>query len=155
MASLTVEIDYESSGDLLWIGNGIPNTDSAQNVTYEPDFDAFFTAEGNCAGLYLFDAARILLPRLTHRSKTVEFRYMELQGVYSKETDTLSIGNGDKVARSEEMATGLAAHYNESGAVVGFTLNQAGELLLPVLEAWHNALPVTTATIAEHRGQDS
>ena len=33
MAGVAVEVDYAVKGDLLWLGNGIPNTDSAQNVT--------------------------------------------------------------------------------------------------------------------------
>ena len=133
MASIAVEVDYVVKGDLLWLGNGIPNTDSAQNVTFEPDFDAFFSVDGECVGVYLFDAARILLPQLTLESPTVKFHFKELSGNYSSETDTLTIGNGNITSRSEEMAKGLAAHFNDMGEVVGFTLEQAGALLLPLM----------------------
>ena len=133
MAGVAVEVDYVAKGDLLWLGNGIPNTDSAQNVTFEPDFDAFFSVDGKCVGVYLFDAARILLPQLTLESPTVKFRFKELSGIYSRDADTLTIGNGNMAARSEEMAKGLAAHYDDTGEIVGFTLEQAGALLLPHL----------------------
>ena len=73
MAVIAVELNYAANGDLLWLGNGIPNTDSAQNVTFEPDFDAFFSVEGKCVGFYLFDAARILFPQLILESPTVKF----------------------------------------------------------------------------------
>ena len=146
MAGLSVEIDYESTGDLLWIGNGIPNTDSAQNITFEPDFEAFFSADGDCSGVYLFDAARILLPHLTQENQTVKFRFKELEGGYSKETDTLSIGNGSAAAGSEEIAKGFTAHHDETDAVVGFTLERAGELLVPLLKKWRSSTPGGVAT---------
>ena len=133
MAGIAVEVDYVVKGDLLWLGNGIPNMDSAQNVTFEPDFDAFFSVDGKCVGAYLFDAARILLPQLTLESPTVKFHFKELSGIYSRDTDTLTIGNGNMAASSEELAKGLSAHYGGAGEVVGFTLEQAGALLLPLL----------------------
>ncbi len=133
MAGIAVEVDYIAKGDLLWLGNGSPNTDSAHNVTFEPDFDAFFSVDGKCVGVYLFDAARILLPQLTLESPTVKFCFKELSGTYSRDADTLTIGNGNIAANSVEMAEGLIAHYGETGDVVGFTLEQAGALLLPLL----------------------
>ena len=136
MAGIAVEVDYEGNGDLLWLGNGIPNTDSAQNVTFEPDFDAFFSVDGKCVGVHLFDAARILSPQLTLDSPTVKFHFKELRGVYSRETDTLTIGNESNSVTSEEMANGLTAHCDNTGRVVGFTLKRAAELLLPHLETW-------------------
>lgn len=133
MAGVEVEVDYIAKGDLLWLGNGTPNTDSAHNVTFEPDFDAFFSVDGKCVGVYLFDAALILLPQLTVESPTVKFRFKELNGTYSRDSDTLTIGNGNIAADNEEMAEGLIAHYDETGGVTGFTLEQAGALLLPLL----------------------
>ena len=136
MAGIAVEIDYSVNGDLLWLGNGIPNTDSAQNVTFEPDFDAFFSVDGKCVGAYLFDAARILLPRLTTNSPAVKFDFKELSGAYSGDTDTLTVGNGNATASDREIAKGLTAHYDDTGKVAGFTLERAAELLLPHLETW-------------------
>ena len=151
MASIAVEIDYEVKGDLLWLGNGVPNTDSAQNVTFELDFDAFFSIEGKCVGVYLFDASRILLPQLTQESATaVKFRFKELRGVYTKETDTLTLGNGSAAANSEEIASGFTAHYGEAGNVVGITLERAAELLMPHLETWR---PWTDEEMAQIRKQ--
>ena len=134
MAGIEVEVDYIAKGDLLWLGNGTPNTDSAHNVTFEPDFDVFFSVDGKCVGVYLFDAARILLPQLTVESPSVKFRFKELSGTYSRDADTLTIGNGNIAANNEEMAKGLIAHYDETGDVAGFTLEQAGVLLLPLLQ---------------------
>ena len=136
MAGITVQIDYSVNGDLLWLGNGVPNTDSAQNVTFEPDFDAFFSVDGKCVGVYLFDAARILLPPLTVDSTDVKFNFKELSGVYSRDTDTLTIGNGNAAASDREIAKGLTARYDDTDKVAGFTLERAAELLLPHLETW-------------------
>ena len=160
MAGIAVEIDYAAKGDLLWLGNGTPNTDSAQNVTFEPDFDAFFSVDGECVGAYLFDAARILLPQLTLESRAVKFHFKDLRGNYSRETDTLTIGNinisapFDKL-RSEGVAEGLAAHYDEAGEVAGFTLERARELLLPLLQMWRTSTAEKPATIGEHKTPDS
>ena len=115
----------------------MPNTGGAKPVTFEPDFDAFFSEDGKCVGVYLFDAARILLSHLTANSPTVTFRYKELCGTYSGETDTLDIGNGKPAASTEEMAEGLVASYGENGRPVGFTLRNAANLLLPHLQTWH------------------
>ena len=136
MAGIAVEVDYSAEGDLLWLGNGVPNTDSAQNVTFEPDFDSFFSVDGKCVGIYLFDAARILMPQLTKDSPMVKFRFKELTGMYSRKDDALTIGNGNSVAASGEIADGLTAHYDKAGRVVGFTVGRARDLLLPILEKW-------------------
>ena len=104
MASIAVEVDYAVKGDLLWLGNGIPNLDSAQNITFEPEFDVFFSVDGDCAGVYLFDAARILLPQLALDSPTVNFQFQELSGAYFKDDDTLTIGNGNMAVSSGEIA---------------------------------------------------
>ena len=155
MAGIAVEVDYAVNGDLLWLGNGIPNTDSAQNVTFEPDFDAFFSVDGKCVGVYLFDAARILLPQLTLDSPTVKFHFKELSGVYSRDADTLTIGNGNRAASSEEMAKGLTAHYNETREVVGFTIEWAGQLLLPHLEKWRPFTGEEMEQIRKRMDQDT
>ena len=155
MAGIAVEVDYAAKGDLLWLGNGIPNTDSARNVTFEPDFDAFFSVDGKCVGAYLFDAARILLPQLTLDSPTVKFRFKELNGAYSRDTDTLTIGNGNMAASSGEIAEGLTAHYYETGEVVGFTLERAAELLLPRLQSWRALSRKEPAVIREHNAPSS
>ena len=139
MGGPAVEVDYSAKGDLLWLGNGIPNSDSAQNITFEPDFDAFLSADGKCVGVYLFDAARILLPQLNQNSPLVNFRIKELSGTYSRDTDTLTIGNGDRVTGTEEVAKGFTSHRDESGQIVGLTLEQAGELLLPYLQMWNES----------------
>lgn len=136
MASLAVEVDYSAEGDLLWLGNGIPNIDSAQNVTFDPDFDAFFSAEGECVGIYLFDAARILVPQLTRDLPMVKFQVNDLSGVYSRKDDALTIGCGKATVETGEVAAGLTAHYDEAGKVVGFTIGGARTLLLPVFENW-------------------
>lgn len=155
MAGIAVEVDYAAKGDLLWLGNGIPNTDSARNVTFEPDFDAFFSVDGKCVGAYLFDATRILLPQLTLDSPTVKFRFKELKGAYSRDTDTLTIGNGNMAASSDEIAEGLTAHYCETGEVVGFTLEHAAELLLPRLQSWREPGRKEPAVIREHNAPSS
>ena len=142
MAGLAVEVDYSAKGDLLWLGNGVPNTDSAQNVTFDPDLDAFFSAGGECVGVYLFDAARILMPQLTGDSSSVKFRFKGLNGEYCRESDTLTIGNGNLTTKSTEIADGLTAHYDETKKVSSFTIERAAELLLPLLREWRASAAV-------------
>ena len=155
MASIAVEVDYAVKGDLLWLGNGIPNLDSAQNITFEPEFDVFFSADGDCVGVYLFDAAHILLPQLTLDSSTVNFQFQELSGAYFKDEDTLTIGNGNMAASSGEIAEGLTAHYGETGKVVGFTLENVRELLLPLLRMWCASAEEGPESFREHLIPDS
>ena len=142
MAGDALEIDYSVKGDLLWMGNGKPCTDSAQNVTFEPVLDAFFADDGKCVGAHLFDAAHILLPHLAQESPAGKFQFKELAGAYSREADTLAIGNGDSVPKSCEIADGLTAHYDEKGRVVGFTIGTARKLLLPLLRKWRASAAV-------------
>ena len=136
MAGLAVEVDYSADGDLLWLGNGVPNTDSAQNVTFDPDFDAFFSEDGECVGIYLFDAARILMPQLAMNLPIVQFQVKDLTGLYSRNDDTLTIGSGKSAVKSGDIADGLTAHYDEAGKVVGLTIGEARILLLPVFKKW-------------------
>ena len=154
MGGPTVEFDYVANGDLLWLGNGMPTTGGAKPVTFEPDFDAFFSQDGKCVGVYLYDAASILLVHLTANSPTVNFHFKELCGTYSRETDTLDIGNGKPATSIEGMAEGLDVSYGDNGRPVGFTLRNAAGLLLPHLQTWHEPtaeeMTATKMRMAEH-----
>ena len=154
MGGLTEELGYVANGDLLWLGNGMPITGGAKPVTFEPDFDAFSSEDGKCVGGYLYDASRILLSHLTANSPTVKSHYKELCGIYSRETDTLNIGNGKPAASIVEMAEGLEVSYGDNGRPVGFTLRNAAGLLLPHLQTWHEPtaeeMTATKKRMAEH-----
>ena len=154
MGGPTVELGYVANGDLLWLGNGMPTTGGAKPVTLEPDFDAFSSEDGKCVGVYLYDAARILLMHLTANSPTVKFHYKELCGTYSRVTDTLDIGNGKPAASIDEMAEGLDVSYGDNGRPVGFTLRNAAGLLLHHLQTWHEPtaeeMTATKMRMAEH-----
>ena len=72
------------------------------------------------------------MSRISYNS--LKFRFKELNGVYARDSDTLTVGNGKVAASSGAMAKGLTAHYDEAGKVAGFTLERAQEELLPHLQ---------------------
>ncbi len=52
---------------------------------------------------------------------------------YCKDTDTLSLWNGEPASHAADVADNLTADYDSRGDAVGFTLENAAELLLPIL----------------------
>ena len=58
---------------------------------------------------------------------------MKLQISYFKDTDTLSIWNGEPAWSADDVAENLIIDLNASGSPVGLTLEHAAELSLPVL----------------------
>ena len=148
-----LEIDYEPIGDLLSLSNGGLSTGVSTPVTMEPDLDSFTSEDGKCVALYLFDAARILMPHLTADDSGAIFEYQGLRGVYAKGADTLTIGNGAPPASSAAMAEGLTAHYDQKGSPAGFTLERAAELLMPRLRTWRPSTAAETAAIRQRMDQ--
>ena len=55
---------------------------------------------------------------------------------YCKETDTLDIGSGRPAGYGEDISEDLIVNSNAQGEVVGFTLEHAAELLLPLLKRY-------------------
>ena len=138
MKNHPADFDYVATADFLSVGNGGEQKveGGAWWVTMEPMFDAFYAEDGECVLLYLFDAARILLPPMTQEKSKGTFQYKDLLGSYSKDTDTLIISNGNTEVKSEEMAQGIMAHYDENGEVATVTFENAAKILLPYLETW-------------------
>ena len=60
---------------------------------------------------------------------------MKLSIYYDNQTDTLSLWNGQPANEGVDVAESLTSDLNVDGAVVGFTLEHAAELLEPVLDA--------------------
>ncbi len=60
---------------------------------------------------------------------------MKLKVSYFKDTDTLSLWNGEAASHGDDVAENLIADYDAAGDAVGFTLEHAAELLLPILTA--------------------
>ena len=58
---------------------------------------------------------------------------MRLQISYFKDTDTLSIWNGEPASEADDVARDLLIDLNASGSPVGLTLEHAAELCLPQL----------------------
>ena len=138
MGANSPRIEYVATSDFLSIGSGRHQkvAGGAWWVTLEPMFDAFYSEDGKCVLLYLFDAARILLPPMTQKQSNRAFQYKDLSGYYCRETDTLVISNGNNVVKSEEMAQGIMSHYDENGEVAKVTFEGAAKILLPYLETW-------------------
>ena len=60
---------------------------------------------------------------------------MKLRVSYYEDTDTLSLWNGEPASEADDVAENLIVDYDAEGDAVGFTLEHAAELLLPVLQA--------------------
>ena len=60
---------------------------------------------------------------------------MKLRVSYYKDTDTLSLWNGVPAWSADDVADNLLVDYNADGEAVGFTLEHAAEILLPILQA--------------------
>ena len=88
-------------------------------------------------------------------SPTVKFHFKKLSGAYSRDTDTLTIGNGNMAASAGEMAKGLSARYEEIREVAGFTLEWAEGMLLPLLPMWCASTAEELTTIRERMAADS
>ncbi len=58
---------------------------------------------------------------------------MKLQVAYFEDTDTLSLWNGQPASHADDVSENLIVDYNGAGEAVGFTLEHAAELLLPIL----------------------
>ena len=60
---------------------------------------------------------------------------MKLRISYYGDTDTLSLWNGATASAADDVAENLIVDYDAAGEAVGFTLDHAAELLLPLLTA--------------------
>ena len=60
---------------------------------------------------------------------------MKLRISYYGDTDTLSLWNGEPASAADDVAENLIVDYDAAGEAVGFTLDHAAELLLPLLMA--------------------
>lgn len=58
---------------------------------------------------------------------------MKLMIHYDAETDTLSLWNGEPANEAADVAENLVADFDDTGDVVGFTLEHAMDLLRPVI----------------------
>ena len=65
---------------------------------------------------------------------------MKLRVSYYKDTDTLSLWNGEPAKSADDVADNLLVDYNAAGEAVGFTLEHAAELLLPLLQSAMQAM---------------
>ena len=76
---------------------------------------------------------------------------MKLVVDYCPETDTLSLWNGQPASSGADLSEDLVVNLDAAGTAVGFTLDNAAALLLPLLEQWevaarqHRAVAVSGA----------
>ena len=114
--SLSTKRDYEESGAVAF------------------DLMANFDTKGHCMGFEFLDAADLFLPYL----RPGQFAKPDLEGedltiAYCEESDTLSFHNSATVSYSETVIEHCVAHLDWEGYPVGFTLEKASELILPLL----------------------
>jgi hypothetical protein len=151
MAAGNLKIDYVWEGDLLCLWNDLQGATSGFDVATNTILTAFHTRDGNlrCRGFDLYDAAKMLLEVLKEAESQRELCEGELRGLYTRETDILTLCSSRHTAICDQpIAKGLTAHCTERGLAVGFTLERASELLLPYLETWR---PWTDEEMAEIR----
>ena len=114
--SLSTRLDYEESATLAY------------------DLMANFDSKGHCMGFEFLDAAELFLPYLCP-DKFPKFDLEDgLAIAYDMESDTLSFDNSEAVSYSETVIEHCIAHLDAEGDPVGFTLEKASELILPLLE---------------------
>ncbi len=130
-------VSYAEEGDLLAIGNGAQAKGGGYSVTRNSFFTGFYAEKDRrqCVGFDLLDAALMLTLYLNGEASQGVVCDGELSVSYCDETDTLIlVSNREPVAHNQDVADGLTAHCNELGRAVGFTLKNAGQLLLPYLQ---------------------
>jgi hypothetical protein len=148
-----LRIRYAPEGDLLALWNGVPDRGGGGNITKHTILTAFYAERGSreCVGFDLFDAAKMLMPFLKQEASEGPVCNGELSASYLKGTDTLVLISSEcSIAFDQAVATGLTAHSEADGWAVGFTLDNAAELLLPHLETWR---PRTAEEMAEIQKQ--
>ena len=132
-------LDYSAEGDLLAMGNGSQAKGGGYSVTSNSFFTGFYAERDKtgCVGFELLDAARMLTPYLNGGVSKGGVCEGELSASYSNDTDTLTLVSvQESVTHDESVADGLVAHCNQHGQAVGFTLKNAGKVLLPHLQEW-------------------
>ncbi len=122
---------YDSGLDILCFSTGV---DYEESATIAALLMADFDTKGHCTGFEFLDAADLFLPYL----RPEEFAKPDLEGedltiAYCEESDTLSFHNSATVSYSETVIEHCIAHLDWEGYPVGFTLEKASELVLPLL----------------------
>lgn len=80
---------------------------------------------------------------------------MKLRISYYGDTDTLSLWNGEPASAADDVADNLIVDYDAAGDAVGFTIDHAAELLLPILSAARPAVPDSQAGQKADPGKDA
>lgn len=121
---------YDSEFDILSLSTKM---DYEESATIAYDLMANFDTQGHCMGFEFLDAAYLFLPYLCP-DKFPQFDLEDgLTISYSSESDTLSFHNSEPVGYSEIVVKHCIAHLGSEGDPVGFTLEKASELVLPLL----------------------
>ncbi len=122
---------YDTGLDILSLSTGRGYEESAAIAAL---LMADFDTEGRCVGFEFLDAAELFLPYL----RPDEYSEPEIDGEdliidYCQEADTLSFRNSSHVSYSQTVVDDCVAHLDSKGDPVGFTLERASELVLPLL----------------------
>lgn len=122
---------YDSEFDILCLSTG---GDYEESATIAFDLMADFDTKGRCVGFEFLDAADLFLPYLRPGEFVKpEIGEEDLTIVYYADSDTLSFHNSEPVSYSENVLDHCIAHLDAGGDPVGFTLEKASELVLPLL----------------------
>ena len=121
---------YDRELDILSLST---ERDYEESATVAYDLMACFDTQGHCMGFEFLDAADLFLPYLCP-DKYPKFEFEDdLTISYDTKSDTLSFHNSEPVSYSETVIEYCIAHLDWEGYPVGFTLDKASELILPLL----------------------
>jgi uncharacterized protein YuzE len=140
---MTLMIQYSPDVDFLTLWNGVQSgggEDVAAGLTV-----FFDKTDTSVVSFTVESAVRELTPILfgveatlgTVRSKVEQKGYLEdtpLLIEYNPVSDTLRLWNGREVSDQQSVADSLAADFDGSGEVIGFTLKRATAQLKPFLQ---------------------
>ena len=122
---------YDSGLDILSLSTG---GDYEESATIAALLMADFDTKGRCIGFEFLDASDLFLPYLCPGEfAKPDISEEDLTIVYCEESDTLSFHNSEPMSYSENVLDHCIAHLDSEGDPVGFTLEKASELILPLL----------------------
>ena len=129
----TREIHYYPEDDFLSVSNGLP--DGGGFDLCRGCIVLFGGYPENPVEFIHWNAAELLLPALTGAATPYQSPYDDEVITYDADTDTLRLQNGLPALVRRDIFEGCGVFFNDKEFVAAIVLEQAAELLIPVLTA--------------------
>ena len=133
-------LSYDAESDVLWLVNGGP---VAKSKMLFPGCDVYFDDEKkSVTGISISHAKKQLWPILSaedgseniYVEKSLLPTGIEMEIIYVRETDTLSLSNGAKGAAGVDLFMGCIVFTDKTNEVASIMLDDAGYLILPLFD---------------------